>query len=164
MSDEGYIDDLVTMIKNPEYPGWGYMLACGATTVWERWESKMENIMHSFDHPMFGSYDAWFYRYFAGIRIGDEAAVKSLTIKPYLPQGITFVNCGFESVRGRIESNWIRTPHGAIHTIVIPPNTEAHIDLPFPVVTINGKRPAWIDGSQKFRLDSGTYVIETKEN
>jgi alpha-L-rhamnosidase len=86
LTEAGYIDLLIKMIKNPEYPGWGYMLECGATTVWERWESTMANIMHSYNHPMFGSYDAWFYRYFAGICIEDGENAENIVIKPVIPK------------------------------------------------------------------------------
>ena len=166
MSEEGYIDLLIQMIKNPEYPGWGYMLACGATTVWERWESKMENIMHSFDHPMFGSYDAWFYRYFAGIRIGDDFGAKNLTIQPILPSTIDFVRCSYDSVRGKITSDWTKTPDGVRHTIVIPPNTQATLILPNPIAALWGPvdSPLSLVGKTRFVAGSGTYIIDTKEN
>ena len=71
LSDYGYTDAVVKILTNPEYPGWGHMIANGATTVWERWESEMQNEMHSFDHPMFGSYDAWLYHYLGGISVDD---------------------------------------------------------------------------------------------
>lgn len=166
LTEEGYVDLLIQMIKNPEYPGWGYMLACGATTVWERWESKMENIMHSFDHPMFGSYDAWFYRYFGGIQVGDDCGVKALTIQPVIPSTIDHVNCSFNSVRGKIESNWKKTYTGVRHTIIIPANSQAKIILPNVISSISGpvNSDASLVGKTEFFAGSGTYVIETKEN
>ena len=73
LSNLGYTDELVRVLVNPAYPGWGYMAACGATTVWERWEREMQCEMHSFDHPMFGSYDGWLYEYLGGIRLAEDA-------------------------------------------------------------------------------------------
>ena len=73
LAEYGYADEVLAILRNPEYPGWGYMVAKGATTVWERWEAEMQNEMHSFNHPMFGSYDAFFYRFLAGIKICDDA-------------------------------------------------------------------------------------------
>ncbi len=61
LGEGGYADDVIRILVNPEYPGWGYMLARGATTVWERWEDDLQGEMNSYDHPMFGSYDAWFF-------------------------------------------------------------------------------------------------------
>ena len=63
LGEFGYQDLAVKILENPEYPGWGYMVENGATTVWERWESEMSDEMDSFDHPMFGSYDAFFYAF-----------------------------------------------------------------------------------------------------
>ena len=48
-----------------DYPGWGYMLSKGATTLWESWEYP--DNAPSQNHPMFGSIDEWFYRSLLGI-------------------------------------------------------------------------------------------------
>jgi alpha-L-rhamnosidase len=42
------------------FPSWGYMLANGATTLWELWQDKTGPSMNSQDHHMMGSVDAWF--------------------------------------------------------------------------------------------------------
>ncbi len=65
------IDLAFKILRNPEYPGWGYMLENGATSVWERWEKAVLATMNSFNHPMFASYDALFFRFMAGIEIAD---------------------------------------------------------------------------------------------
>lgn len=154
----GYSDLAIKVLKNPEYPGWGYMVACGATTVWERWESKMENIMHSFDHPMFGSYDAIFYRYFAGIRI-DGVAASSIIIKPLIPESLNHVNCSFNSIRGEIVSNWKKNADATItHEIEIPSNSKATLIFDKEVVTFDGKAV----NEQKFTVESGRYIVITK--
>ena len=49
------------------YPGWGYMVEEGATTLWERWEKSTGGGMNSHNHIMLGGIDAWFYRAIAGI-------------------------------------------------------------------------------------------------
>ena len=165
LTEAGYSDLLIKMITNPEYPGWGYMLSCGATTVWERWESKMENIMHSFNHPMFGAYDAWFYRYFGGIVIGDEASAKSISIKPYIPKMLNFVNCSFESIRGTIVSNWKKVDDGIHHYITIPSNSTAELLFEKPIQSMNGQPVELMMKDQRFyvKVESGTYEIITKE-
>ena len=38
LADNGEIDLAYALVTQTTYPSWGYMLACGATTVWERWE------------------------------------------------------------------------------------------------------------------------------
>jgi len=162
LSDEGYIDDLIKMITNPEYPGWGYMIACGATTVWERWEKEMQNEMHSFDHPMFGSYDAWFYRYMGGIQIQDDAkACDKVRIKPYIPSEISYVKCSVDTLRGKIVSNWTKTDSGIRYEISIPSNTNAEIELGKSIISINGNEMKPLDNTLK--LCSGNYIIITQK-
>lgn len=124
LANHGYADAVIKILKNPEYPGWGYMVANGATSVWERWESKMSSEMNSFDHPMFGSYDAFFYAFLGGISVDDDAfACDKITIAPVTPEGMTFAKCSFKTVRGKIVSEWIKTED----------NTSYHIEIPFGV-------------------------------
>lgn len=157
LSEYGYTDLLIKMIKNREYPGWGYMLECGATTVWERWESTIENVMYSRNHPMFGSYDAWFYRYLGGISIGGFGADK-IKICPIIPDSISYVKSSFESVRGKIVSNWEKVDGGVRYNVEIPVSVNAEIALQGKIVSVNGKK---YEGDGLLVLDGGCYNIET---
>ena len=178
MTEAGYIDELVKMMKNPEYPGWGYMLANGATSVWERWEKEMQVVMHSFNHPMFGSYDAWFYKYLGGIGLAaDSAGADKIEIKPYIPAGIGRVDCHVDTVRGRIVCNWEKPAADAsdksagkesagtvTYKITVPPLTTAQISLQGTVVSaarISGPA-AYSGGRAVFRAGAGDYVIVMK--
>jgi alpha-L-rhamnosidase len=137
LSDNGYTDEVIKILTNPEYPGWGYMIANEATTVWERWEAEMQNEMHSFDHPMFGSYDAWLYAYLGGIKINmDSCGCDKVTVKPYIPANIDYVNCSFETVRGTIISNWKKVNGKILYHIEIPANTSAVICLNNKEITV----------------------------
>jgi alpha-L-rhamnosidase len=137
LSDNGYTDEVIKILTNPEYPGWGYMIANGATTVWERWEAEMQNEMHSFNHPMFGSYDAWLYAYLGGIKVdSDSCGCDKITIKPYIPKEINYVNCSFETVRGKIISNWKKENGKVKYHIEIPSNTTAVISLNNKTITV----------------------------
>lgn len=128
LGDYGYFDVFLKMLKNPEYPGWGFMLANGATSVWERWESEMSDAMDSFDHPMFGSYDACFYRYLGGIRVDDDACgCDKITIEPVFASGIEEVNASFDTVRGKILSEWKRKDNRVTLKVSIPATVTAKI-------------------------------------
>ncbi len=39
LTDNGHADVAYQIATQETYPSWGYMLAHGATTVWERWDS-----------------------------------------------------------------------------------------------------------------------------
>jgi alpha-L-rhamnosidase len=38
LPDNGRADIAYQILLQPSYPGWGYMLSRGATTIWERWD------------------------------------------------------------------------------------------------------------------------------
>lgn len=127
----GYGDTVFKLLTNPEYPGWGYMVKNGATTVWERWEKTMQQKMHSFCHPMFGSYDAWFYQFLAGIREGKDACgMNKLTISPYFIESLDEVRCGIKTINGKVWVHWKRVKDRIQVEIGIPLNVVAEIDIP----------------------------------
>lgn len=139
LGDYGYFDVFLRMLKNPEYPGWGFMLANGATSVWERWESEMSDAMDSFDHPMFGSYDACFYRYLGGIRIDDDAfACDKIAIEPVTAAGVDEVSASFDTVRGKIVSAWKRTADGVRLHVELPPSVTAEVRFGGKTTTVRG--------------------------
>lgn len=135
----GQAETAVRLLENPEYPGWGYMLASGATTVWERWESGMKNLMHSYDHPMFGSYDSFLYRYVAGLRVADGArGADTLIIEPKFPAGVSWAKASIETVRGRAEVEWTDRDGMITLRAEIPPNTRADFRIPARADAANG--------------------------
>ena len=54
------------VVNSTEYPGWGYMIDQGATTIWETWKESDNYFSNS--HPMFGVVTEWYYRWLGGIR------------------------------------------------------------------------------------------------
>lgn len=156
LGDNGYTDLVLKMLKNPEYPGWGFMLANGATSVWERWESEMSDEMDSFDHPMFGSYDAFFYHYLAGIRIDDDSfACDKITLKPVFAEGLDHAEATFSTVRGNIVSRWERK-NGRIYChFEIPSSISAKIEVGDLLLTR-------VSGKFDFVLGADGCCVDTK--
>ncbi len=76
------------LIVADKYPSWGYSVCCGATTIWERWDSYMKENgvnahgMNSFNHFAFGTCAEWFYEYVLGIKMRGES--KELLISPII--------------------------------------------------------------------------------
>ena len=139
LTENGYGETVYKILTNPEYPGWGYMVANGATTVWERWEKKMQQKMHSFCHPMFGSYDAWLYGYVAGIQEAPDACgMDKIRIKPYFLKALTDVSASVNTVNGKVSVRWQRLDDTVSVDISVPPNVDAEIEME-GIVGINGK-------------------------
>ena len=130
LSDEGYADTLHKMIVNPTYPGWGYMIACGAVSVWERWESEPKIEMNSFNHPMFGSYDGWFFHKLAGLELSNDAVgANRMRIAPILLQDVRFLKGEIDTINGKAASAWTRVDGGVEYVFTVPYNVEAEVVL-----------------------------------
>jgi alpha-L-rhamnosidase len=108
------------------FPGWGYMLENGATTLWESWEFPETG--PSRNHPMFGSIDEWFYRSLLGINAAAPGFEK-IIIKPQPAGDLAWAKGSYESVRGVISSDWKRDGNRFTLNVSIPPNTTAEVWL-----------------------------------
>lgn len=131
LTENGHPESAYRIATQESYPGWGYMLANGATTLWERWENKTGGEMNSHNHPMMGSVGSWFYKYLLGILPDVEGpGFEKFTIKPYIFDELTFVNGEYHSVKGIIKSAW-RKESGSIYLdLTIPGNSTATVFIP----------------------------------
>jgi alpha-L-rhamnosidase len=129
LSRHGYHQLALEIVKQPDFPGWGYMLANGATTLWEHWALSDNTFSHN--HPMFGSVSQWFYSWLGGIQPGENAAgFDQIIIHPETAGSIGWVNCSYNSVRGKIVSNWKKSDGKLVMNIEIPANTSALVFFP----------------------------------
>lgn len=117
------------IVNSKAYPGWGYMIDNGATTVWETW--KESDGVFSNNHPMFGSVTEWFYRWLGGIRPDPQhPGFKKFILAPSTPEGLEFVNTKYDSPYGTIVSNWKKEASGNYrYEMTIPKNSTAQISL-----------------------------------
>jgi len=114
------------MATRPEYPSWGYMIEKGATSMWETWDGY-----DSQNHLPFCMISEYFYSHLAGIKFDEsDPGFHHFTIKPDFIQSLDYVNCHFNSISGRIESNWKRTSAGIELNILVPGNTSATVFFP----------------------------------
>ncbi len=151
LSENGYADLALQLVTQTTYPGWGYMVKEGATTLWERWEYLTEVGMNSQNHIMLGSVDAWFYRYLAGIQIDRaEPGWKIFRIQPHIAGDLQFVNASLQTARGLVSSHWIRGHHSLEFHVTVPVNSQAAISIPKigleNVVITESETVIWKDG------------------
>ena len=107
LTEHDYADVAHRIATQETYPGWGYMLANGATTLWERWENKTGGAMNSHNHTMMGSVGSWFYKYLVGIvPHSDRPGFEEFTIHPYIIGELDYVRGEYRSVKGLIKSAW----------------------------------------------------------
>jgi alpha-L-rhamnosidase len=156
------------IVNSTAYPGWGFMIDQGATSIWETW--KESDNTFSNNHPMFGTVSEWYYRWLAGIRPDpDQPGFKEFFLTPTTPEGLESVNCTYNSPYGAILSNWKRISSGSyIYEITVPNDAKANVSLSVSqsqkVAIINEqglKQSSRITGLQtgEFSLQEGDYVI-----
>ena len=134
LSKYGYAETASKIVKQTDFPGWGYMLANGATTLWEHWEFSDNTYSHN--HPMFGSVSEWFYKWIAGIQ-PDPSAVgfDKIVIRPQLIKEVNWVKAYYKSIYGKIISEWEHNGSNFNLDITIPVNCTATVYLPAADVT-----------------------------
>jgi alpha-L-rhamnosidase len=150
LTEYGHGDLALKIASNDTYPSWGYMYRNGATTIWELWNGNTADpAMNSGNHVMLlGDLILWEYEYLGGIR-ALEPGYSKIQLKPYPIEGLDVVNCAYNSVSGRIESNWKREGKRFEWDFTIPANTTAEVCLP----TANGYEVKTY-GSGKYHLSS----------
>jgi len=144
----GNHDLALTLMQSRNYPSWGYEVANGATTIWERWNSytkehgfggedgKMNASMNSFSHYAFGAVTEWMFTDLAGIAPA-EAGYSKIRLHPHFPVGskgaepITWIKAHHDSPHGRISIHWKHQADGSLlYEATLPPNTTAELTLP----------------------------------
>jgi alpha-L-rhamnosidase len=116
-----------------DYPGLGYMVANGATTVWELWNGNTADpAMNSGNHVMLvGDLITWLYEDLAGIKADSEStAFKHIVMKPLTVGDLKFVQATHHSPYGLIASAWHKDGQKLDWRIEIPANTTATVYVP----------------------------------
>lgn len=132
LADHGRTDVAYRLLLNDTYPSWGYMLSKGATTWWERWNGDTGDPgMNSYNHYAFGSVIAWVYRYVAGIDAApDGPGFHHIVIHPRPDGRMPRASGEYESVYGKITTDWSSDATSFSLKVTIPPNASATIYLP----------------------------------
>ncbi len=174
LQDAGRNDLIYPMVAARDYPSWGDMLSKGATTFWEDWEGDGSK-NHSFLHSSYLYVGNWFIEGLGGIRAPRESAhrgFRHFVIEPgYQPgeKGLTRVESSYDSIAGKIVSNWEVRHHKMFAKVVVPPNCTAEMKFPVslenvfesaePVTNVKGIQLKDLR-EQSLILSSGTYFFE----
>jgi alpha-L-rhamnosidase len=178
LTQTGHLDIAYRLLATDTFPSWGYSIRNGATTIWERWDGWTEDKgfqtpdMNSFNHYAFGSVGRWLFNTVAGIDT-DGPGYKKIIIRPR-PGGITSAKAGYESIYGRVVSDWQLKDGMFTLNVTIPPNTTATIYVPAgsaesvtessrPATSAEAVRFLRMDqGNAVFAVGSGNYLFTSK--
>ncbi len=164
LTANGRPDLVYAIAAQKSYPGWGYMIENGATTIWELWNGNTADpTMNSGNHVMLvGDLVIWLYEDLAGIKTDPtQPGFKHIIMKP-LPVGdLTFVKAMHQSPYGLIASEWRKTGNTFDWQIEIPANTTATVYVPSKTlenIKADGVKPnRFENGHAVFELGSGRY-------
>lgn len=170
LSESGHADTAYELVNTRDFPGWGYMIEQGATTLWENWAFSDNTYSHN--HPMFGSVSEWFYRHVAGIRIdADAVGADRVTIHPTLTHKLQWARAAYRSLHGEMACHWYWETDVLHVDVTIPVGTTATLYLPAgnPASIMEGGAPVseaagvallrMEEGKVLYQLEAGTYAF-----
>jgi len=168
LTDNGYPEIAYKMINQTSFPGYGYMIKEGATTLWERWEKLESSGMNSHNHIMLGSVDSWFYKTLAGIK-SLSPGWETFRVKPFISEDMNYTQATLNTIKGLIYSAWEKNESNLKLIIIVPVGCNSEVWVPIkgenPIIK-EGNTVIWDSGENKsdhlgitFQSKVDDYVI-----
>lgn len=151
------------LLFNEEYPGWLYEVKNGATTIWERWNSVLEDgrlsdlTMNSLNHYAYGSIAEWIWRYAAGLNAAEDVpGFKKVLYHPLFDERMGFLSASYKSPSGEWKSSWELNGDKVTVMLQVPDGCLAEVEL--PGAAEETYREMGIDPSER-EAKAGTYEV-----
>lgn len=186
----GLSDMLYQALSATDYPGYGFMLANGATALYEHWAALWEQ--DSLNHAWLGSVAAFMRRYVAGLSHADDAiGMDAIIVRPFppplnssaawpQPRGrapqvgapgtapLPWAALNYTSARGNVSVSWWYAAANELHVLVsLPANVRATVYVPLPPGAVSKSYSACAPavyvpqpGADVFNLDYVAGVCE----
>lgn len=144
----GHLDAAERLLTQTECPSWLYPVTQGATTIWERWDSILEDgsvnpgEMTSFNHYALGAIADWMHRAVAGLAPAAPG-YRKLRIAPRPLRSLRHASTSHETPYGLARVGWKRDANRILVDATVPPGTTAVVSLP--------------DGTDEFEVGSGVH-------
>ncbi|MFJ9346640.1 family 78 glycoside hydrolase catalytic domain [Streptomyces sp. NPDC101237] len=165
LADHGHLETAYRILLQHGFPGWGYMIDRGATTIWERWDgirtdgSFNDPGMNSFNHYGLGSVGDFLYRQVGGLGPASPGYA-ALRIAPRPGGGVTSAVSTYDTPYGGAASNWAVSGGRLRLHVTVPVSTWASVTVPTSrpesVVAPAQAVPA---GPATYHLPAGTYTF-----
>ena len=142
LAKAGHADVASRLILEKGCPSWLYPVTMGATTIWERWDSMLEDgsinpgQMTSFNHYALGAVTHWLMSDLAGLSCAAPGW-RELTVAPQVGAGFTNASATQMTPLGLAASAWelagrklsltVTVPVGSTATIVLPDGTSERV-------------------------------------
>lgn len=135
LTQTGHVDTAYRLILQTECPSWLYPVTMDATTIWERWDSKLPDgtinpgEMTSFNHYALGAVVDWLHRVVGGIS-PLAPGYDRILFAPHADEGITWSRTTLNTRHGTAKIYWEATADQLDVTVTVPPNASAVLELP----------------------------------
>ena len=166
LTKRGRTDLAYTIATQKTYPGWGYMVENGATTIWELWNGDTANPrMNSHNHVMLlGDFLVWVFEDLAGIKTHrNYNGFKWLWMKPHPTEDLTFVNASYKTPSGLVKSEWQLKDDLFTWKIIVPEGVRANILIPARAlddIQENGRPVMQVQGLKFVRIEENRINLE----
>ena len=161
LSNSGYHADAAEMLNLRTEPSWGYM-ATHSTTLWEAFNANSQNL--SLNHWTHSAVNEWLWRNVAGLNPDEQQpGYRAFTIRPRPTKEVTWCNASYDSIRGRIVSDWKSEGGKFTLAVTIPANTTATVIIPTTspdAVTESGQLAIKSEGVTFLRAEPATVVYQ----
>src|SRR5690606_24604735 len=152
LTDTGHLETAGRLLLETGNPSWLYPVTMGATTVWERWDSMLEDgtinpgEMTSFNHYALGAVADWLHRTVAGLAPA-EPGYRTILVAPRPIAGIDHAEAVLDTPYGRARVAWRRAGGGVVVEADVPANARAVVRLPGTAEeTVGSGRHTWTVG------------------
>ncbi len=116
---ERQTDLMATLLRQPDYPGYLYMIHNGATTTWESWDGDRSRV-----HNCYNGIGIWFYQALAGIRPDPKKpGYKHFFVDPQPVSGVDWLKATKPTLFGTIR---VEISGGDLK-LEVPPGTTATV-------------------------------------
>ena len=140
LAENGLADLAAYFLFQEGFPGWLHCVNLGATTIWERWNSVLDDGtisgtgMNSLNHYSYGSVMEYVFRDLAGIR-PLEPGFARVRFAPQPTRYLKELSCAYDSVSGAYAAFWrinddgtltvrFRVPFGCTAEALLPGSGE----------------------------------------
>ena len=153
LTDCGLTDVAYDLLLQRQNPSWLYSVDQGATTIWERWNSYMQDRgmgpqgMNSFNHYAYGCVCQWLWQTAAGINADPrQPGFRHIILRPVPDRRLGHLTAEYRSPAGTIKSSWRYEGERCTWHFTIPRGTTATV---------------WLPGeSEPKEYGSGSYSVE----
>ena len=148
LAENGMEDLAAYYLFQKGFPGWMHCVDLGATTIWERWNSVLDDGsisgtgMNSLNHYSYGSVMEYVFRDLAGIQ-SLAPGFKRVRFAPQPTWRLQELSVGYESVSGRYASHWRINEDGTL---------TVRFEVPFGCTA-----EALLPGGESLELEAGVF-------